>query len=453
MSVEPYTLDAEFERALVAYLVIDRKVYGALRPGLEADAFPTKAAQVVVEMCALVFQDMGTGPGSSVVVAQKLRHRHAEDGKLTFDAMISAMEYMEDAIDADRPSADAVVASFAPQIQERLRGDVLRDALMGLDPKEMRRRLEVAETVGYVDTSLGSKLGVSSFSDIASLGHMEKLPTGIPKLDTFLEGGAPRGQLWAWLGDSNSGKSTALGQQAAATLREGGLVLFGTNELPPPMVKAKILGDLCNIPFKAILQGRTERAAEVYAKLAPQLGDLYVKELDTGLTTPGDLDDWRKEVEDQEGRKVDLMAIDYADRMTDGLESNSSDYVVMRNVYNGLVNMAKAEHMVVATASQAKARKAGQKFLKLGDMADSRHKGRIANVVVSLNWDDEEKEMWLYICKQKLGASDVELGPIPTDWEYGRVSTIPKRVQDGARPSDDWQAVQVEKAMSPFATQ
>ena len=453
MSDDPYTLDPQFEQALIAYLVEDRKVYGALHQGLEAKAFPTKDAQTIVKMCHLVFQETGTGPGASMVVAQRLRHYHTEEGQITFDGMCSALQYMEDAIDLPRPTAEMVVTSFVPQIQSRMQGDVLRDALMGLDPMEMRRRLEVVETVGFVDTSLGSKLGLSSFQDIARLGQMEKIPTGMPQLDQFFEGGAPRGQLYVWGGDSNAGKSTALGQQAGAGLREGALVLFGSNELPEAMVKAKIFADLTNTPFKGILRGHIQKAAEVYAKIAPGLGDLYVKELDTGITTPADLDDWRKDVEDAEGRKVDLMCIDYADRMSDGKAETGSDYHMMKNIYNGLVGIAKTNHMVVATASQVKGLARGQQYPKTGDLSDSRHKGRIANVIVMLCWDPEEKEMFLYVAKQKLGVSDHPIGPVPTDWEYGRVTTIPGRVQDGTRPSDDWQATEVVDSMNSFTTQ
>lgn len=456
-----YTMEPAFEQALVTYLAINRKVYGALRSGLEVDAFPRKESQVIVKACNAVFEETGEGPGSSIIVAQKLRHQHIEDGALTMDAMSDALQYLEDGIDMDpRPTAEQVVAALIPQIKERMTGDLLRDMISGLDMTEAKRKIEVAETLGFVDTSLGSKLGISSFRDIAALKHMAKLPTGIPVLDMFFEGGAPRGQLFAWLGDSNAGKSTALGQQAGAGLREQALVLYGSNELPPPMVKAKIFGDLTDTPFKAILAGTARQAEKRFAEMAERLGDLYVKELDTGITTPADLDDWRKEVEDAEGRAVDLMCVDYADRMTDGKDTNASDYLVMKNVYNGLVQIAKDGHCVVATASQAKGLTKGQKYATLGDFADSRHKGRIANVVVSLNWDPELELMTLYICKQKLGKADHPLKEFPADWEFGRVSQIPDRVKLGTRPSDDWQADQVVAAVAhhpnpknPFTTQ
>lgn len=449
---DPYTLDPDFERAVIAYLVRDRRFYGAVRGGVVSSCFPTREAQTIVEACAKCFTETGEGPGSSVVVAQQLRQMSLEDGKITLDDTLLSLGYLEDCLDQDLPPMEKVMGVFLPQLRERMRGDALRDALMGLDSTELRRRLERIDQLGFVDTSLGSKLGAASFREMDST-LTEKLPTGMPRLDDYLEGGVPRKSLYVLLGGANSGKSTGLGQMAGANLREGGLVLYGTNELPVSMVKAKIFADLTNIPFKRILAGQTKEAAERYAAMMDRLGSLYVKELDTGLTTPADIDDWRKEVEDAEGRKVDLVAIDYADRMGDGSTGDRSDYVVMRNVYNGLVAIAKDNSIVVATASQTKELKRGQKFAKLGDMADSRHKGRIATVVVSLNYFPEEQEFWLYLCKQKMGASDVELGPIPTDWDFGRVTTISPRVQAGASPTDAWKADQVVAALSPFATE
>lgn len=452
-AVEKYTLATEFEYALVSYLVTDRKVFGALRPALMAEAFPTKEAEVLVRLCLQVFDETGSGPGSSVLISQKLRHHHVEDGQITFDTMCACVQYMDDAIDLDQcPTSEAMLAQFVPQLQNRMRSDAMKDALMGAEPQELKRQYEIAETLGFVDTSLGSKLGASSFVDIARLKMMDRLPTGMPMLDDGLDGGAPRGQLFVWLGGTNSGKSTALGQQAGAGLREGALVLFGTNELDEGVVNAKIFSDLTGVPFVRILAGEHEEASKRYAKLAAsgELGTLYVKELDTGITTPADIDDWRKEVEETEGRKVDLICIDYADRMSDGQPPGGSEYHMFKNIYNGLVEIAKKNKLVMATASASKDHK-GSKYAKSGDMADSRHKGRIANVIVSLNPVDDE--FWIYVCKQKFGRSDFEIGPVETDWEFGRVTTIPDRVQAGVRPSDDWQATEVVNALDPFTTQ
>lgn len=459
---DPYKMSPAFEAQVVRLMATNRRFFNSIRRGIDADGFTDPDAKVIVKACFSVFEETGEGPGAEEIVVQQLHHLCHEIGKITIDSALSALDYLEDAGEAPSLDPDQVMKVLLPQIRERMKMDALKDGLMGSDVLEMRRKLEVVDQIGYVESDLGGRLGVNVFDSMKAMTMLDRMSSGVLELDNVLMGGFPRQQFFCYLGGSNAGKSTALGQTAAAAVRSRGLVIVATNELPKEMWKAKVMGDLTDVPFQQIMSGRSNIARRRYEERSGDWGTLYVKDIPSGLTTPADLDDWRKEVEDKEGRAVDMLLVDYADRMTDG-KKTASDYSMFAGIYNGLADMAKAHNMVVGTASQSKYND-GKKsaYLTLDHFADSRHKGRIANIVVSLNWiedkdAEDEKSYWLYIAKQKLGKSDVPVGPITPDFEFGRISTLPKRVRDGASIEDHLAALDAESEvkglMNRFSTE
>jgi len=52
-------------------------------------------------------------------------------------------------------------------------------------------------------------------------------------------------------------------------------------------------------------------------------------------------------------------------------------------------------------------------------MADSAHKARIADIVVTLNKGEEG--ITYYVAKHRTDAGQQTVGPIPTDFVYGRI--------------------------------
>ena len=79
------------------------------------------------------------------------------------------------------------------------------------------------------------------------------------------------------------------------------------------------------------------------------------------------------------------------------------------------------------TASQASRQKDRKRILDLNDVADSMHKIRVADLVITLNVRDEGSEfpqIIFKIAKHRTGKSRVEIGPMPTEYERGRICPI-----------------------------
>ena len=122
-----------------------------------------------------------------------------------------------------------------------------------------------------------------------------------------------------------------------------------------------------------------------------------------------------------EGRPIDVLLVDYADRM--GAGDEKGDYHAMKVVYEGLRNLIDEKGIFGWTASQATRNSKDRKRHDLNHMADSMHKGRIADLVITLNLVGEEAdELEYYVAKHRTGRSRVSVGPMRHDWEHGMMA-------------------------------
>ena len=103
--------------------------------------------------------------------------------------------------------------------------------------------------------------------------------------------------------------------------------------------------------------------------------------------------------------------------------SGDNEYLAMRYVYEGLRrDIAVARGMWVWTASQAsRPSKDSNKRLDLHHVADSMHKVRVADQIITLNPKDDGQQMEFFIAKNRMGKARFSVGPIVTDFEKARI--------------------------------
>ncbi len=122
--------------------------------------------------------------------------------------------------------------------------------------------------------------------------------------------------------------------------------------------------------------------------------------------------------------------VDYADRVGAKAKKGEqqSEYLGALSVYEGLRLYAAERKIFCWTASQASRQKdARKKRLDLDDVADSMHKIRVADLVITLNVtgdDGTDPMIKLFIAKHRTGRSRVEVGPLPTEFERARICPI-----------------------------
>lgn len=433
---EPYGLAPEFERAVVWLACSRPRFYGTIGAYLDPTLLGLPAGQVAFEAAKAIFTDTGNGPDAWMLVVQRLRRWEGE-GKVTraqIQEVYALLEEVEDA--AQRPSEEAVIAEIAPVLKRRKQAEVMTTAFDEFAKKGDFSRVigmvQMADRIGVVNDSLGTLLGNAAFDNILRSKRIQKLPTGIPELDQLLQGGMHIGCEGVFLADSGGGKSMALGHVAASGVMLSQDVAYATLELPEDIIQARLFAHVTNVPIDSIMytEDGLLLAKDRWAQVAPGYGSCVVKSFTPQATKVEDIKDWVRRHEQEIGRPVTLIVVDYGDKLVAPKTKDDSTYTTGRVVYEGLRIWAEEEKKWMWTASQATRKSAGKtrKRLDIDDVADSMHKVRVADLVVSINPDLDENGavsmLSYYIAKNRLGQGRLGTLPLPHEWEFGRASPI-----------------------------
>jgi len=425
-----YGLDAAFERALVTLVCKSAGLYGKIGSALEGASIAQPVAQLALKAAQDYAREVGKGPGSLLVVIQRL-NRWREDGKLTQAKVVEVADLFDAAEDAGLPTEEAVLAEITPILQRRARQGAIRlameDFAKGGDLTKVEQALAKARAIGRTSDADGSILGGASFEAIDALRLMDRLPTGITELDLLLDGGFPRG-LSIYVGSSGAGKSMALAHSAAEAVYQRLHVGVVSLELPEEIQTARVIANLTGTPINDLLNGRQQRAKDRLTSLLPGLGILTVRYMSPRATKVDDLFRWVEQREQKVGRKMDLLIVDYLDKLTSGTEQSA--YEAQGTVADSLRDYAMGRSMFCLTASQATrgGGKGGKNnALDLDHIADSMHKARVADVVLTLRKDEEQQTMDIFLAKNRVGRSRVGTGALPQDESCGRVVNISRR--------------------------
>jgi len=433
--VQPYGFAPEFEESLV-YLCASRfKVFEAVGRTLDSDALGTPTGKLVLKLTQEVARDTGNGPKSNVVVMQRAA-RWREAGKLTQEDVESVGKLFDAVEDDGVPPSDAILSEVIPVLRHRMQWDLLvkgvDDVAKGRDVSKIVGDLARASTLGEVGEGIGgAALGLSSFDGIRELMGKCRISTGIDELDFALGGGLPVGTLGLAIGASGEGKSMFLNHGACQKVWDGGFVGYATLEIAKAFEEARAIANLTGVP-ESDIENMEPKAVALARKRLPMVlangGLLQVKDFTPMVTQVADLARWVDECEQEHGRKMDALYVDYMDKvgMVDHRGDARSGYETGRIVGEGLKNLAADKNMWCWSASQSKRgdnrKKANASPKDLDDVADSIEKVRIGHVVVTLNAAGAENDEILYfVAKHRSGKSRQKVGPIPHDFAYGRM--------------------------------
>ena len=430
-SVRPYNLDPDFERAVVLLSSTRPGFFGRIGFRLQPEALGNDACISIMRACAAVYKDTGKGPANSAIVMQRLRNL-VDAGAYTHDDYLLAQAFF-DRMQSVTLDEEAIVTELTPLLQNRLAMQALitgtETAAKGeVDVVKVRELLDQATSVGRVDMSIGLLLGGEAFAAMQAMRDLPRLRTSIVEIDTLIGGGVTPGTLNVLIGGAGDGKSMGLAHIGSGALRQRkfvGCVTYG--EVNPAYWHARVIANLTGFPINEIIAGN-ERVQRRVAEMqeAGEIGLFACHEMPAGSTVV-ELKDWSQRLQDQMKLELDLLLVDYADQMSP-TKACKSEYEAMKHVYQALRELARERNRFpLWTASQAKARQKTDvgRILGLYDAADSTHKVRIADLVITLNVDKEKGEIKYFVAKHRLGKSDMLIGPLPIDFGRGRMAPIP----------------------------
>lgn len=218
--------------------------------------------------------------------------------------------------------------------------------------------------------------------------------------------------------------SMGLSHIASCSLFRGLHVAWVTLELPKEVAIARVIANLTGVSIDEILYDESMEAQRRMGMLDGKIGRFVCHQMTARVTTAEDVIAWIKAVEVQAGGwPVDLVVVDYADKLTSASASaRDNSYSVGELVYETLRLWAFDNRRFLWTASQAQRRKDKRKLIDGDDVADSLHKVRVADLVVSLNVLDGD--MTYFVAKNRYGKDKFSVGPLPTDFAYGRICPV-----------------------------
>jgi len=424
VKMDGYGFAPAFENALATLLCTKQRLFSLVGSHIEVDALSSEAAQLLVRAAKAIAHDAsGKGPNSFALVLQRLR-RWMDEGGVSQEQINAAVDLTHAAEDDGLPDEELVVSELVPILRRRAEGAALHEAIDGHGKRrDLAGTVEKLAAAGRLGESAvdspGVTLGVGSFAAIAELKKLVRLPLGVPEVDAVLEGGLWRKGLGMVIADTGGGKSMYLSHQGSTGTAAGLFVAYATLELPEAVVLARMKANLTGIPTNAILNGSQE-AMDKMAELEASLGLCIVKSFTPKLTTVADLIKWVEGLEQEHGRAVDLLLVDYADKL--GVGKDVGSYEAGESITEGLRLFGFDNDKWVWTASQSKGRDNKKKRLDTSDVADSMHKVRAADIVLTATVKDDGEQLLWYVAKNRLGRAHLSVGPLPHEFEYGRVA-------------------------------
>lgn len=434
-SEKPYGLDPKFERAACVLACSRQKLWARVLHHLKPDLLTDPVNKLLLQTVhALAAEHDGRGPDSAVVVLQRLRSLMNE-GKVLYDDICAANDAIDDAEAAGLPSEESIADELVPMLKKRLHHQAAMEAVHSWSKKDDLQSVvdlaQQAARLGETDTIPGVALNMGVFDIIAKIRCMDRLPTGVGPLDDICGGGLHRGGLGVAIADPGGGKSMFLNHAAGTAYMRGLHVLEATLELPEPLVMQRLVANLTGMPISAVGECGNTAFEKLEEVLAQTQGIFMCKEFAPHASTAEDILAWSDQREQETGRKVDLLVVDYADKLVAQGKNMKDDsgYHAMRVVYEHLRVASHDHDRWTWTASQARRQKrqggGGQQGqqgnrLDLSDAADSMHKVRVADLVVTLNVP-EEGSIDYFVAKHRTGRGREATGPLPHDWETGRM--------------------------------
>lgn len=442
-----YPFDPSFERAVIGLLVTSDRFFNLIGPHLDPTEFKDERAQELAAASRRIYDRVAKAPGSLAVVLQELRVKN-EQGKLLQRQMEACADYVCDALDEGLPDADVAIDSVAA-VLKRIKESAVLDKAFTVhgkrgDMTEVARELESVQSIGISDASYGSTLDDFA-EELERSGQAERLPTGFKELDAETQGGPARGEFVFWLAGEKVGKSMALVQNAAIGMLRTLHVAVATLELDEEKWRARVLGTITGTPYQDILRYKSKSIAFARYRAMQEdpttaFGRFAVHKFGGHQTTVDTVFDWVRREEDRAGSKVDLLVVDYADKLL-GPDPSQSQYEQMKHVYERLRLFGADGGRWVWTASQATR-------IPLGEMptnthcADSHHKVRVTDGMIGITrLPADENKVRAKILAWRNGPGDsAEAGPLPNGFNYGcfvKSAAVGVEVEESLAGADD----------------
>jgi len=424
----PYNFEPSFERGVVYLASTSPKFMARVAHELRPDLLGLPECQLALEAAQAIARERGRGPSHYAAVLQEVAAKR-EAGKIDQEQVRAVAGFFDTFDGQPLPNAEDFEAGALKVVKARLRFAIAQATVAehGKDDWEQVKELQAREEslgkgeadIGIVATAEGAIEALRAFR------ALKRMPFGIAELDQGFGTGVPRGTLTCFMAAAGGAKSMTMSHITAQRSLTGDLVAYASLELPAELVIPRIIACQTGFTIDEVTDGSVD--AQLAAALAayPNRRPPVVQLFETS-TTCAELDAWVKNIELREGRPIDVLVVDYADKLSaTGKPDERGMYHEMRIVYEQLRGICDKRKIMGITASQSKSRDEKKaKIIDLEHTADSIHKARIVDQFITLNYDDTTGDMTFFLAKNRYGAGRKSLGPVPTNYACGQVAPV-----------------------------
>lgn len=431
-----YALEPDVEMAVVAASCGEPRFHQAIGRYMDPERLRAEPAKLLMAAAHAIASKTGQSPTWPSIAVQHLSNLMSQ-GRLTFDQVEGAKDYLLEAQLLPTVHVDELIAAVVPIIQRVLHKEAVVTAL-----DDYKNRADPADTAAAFDHV--GKLGKGAPPDLHTIevivsdpdffkdDEKDVLRFGIAELDDAIEGGMEREALGLLVGASSAGKSMGLSHAAVEAMLDGHDVMYVTLELSQFRVTQRLVRNLIDM---------TKRETRLDPVLARQrflavtsgtgVGKFVVGEAPPLVTSPRDIMQMiDKAVRENPGFDPKAIFVDFMDKLR--VNPKTSLYEDMLAVADGLRTIAVDIKGWMWTAAQADRKSTSRPWLDLDAVADSMNKIRSADIVVAIGRTDEDKMADLIrfcIPKRREGeGAHTRIGPIPWDPEHGRIAVVSGRV-------------------------
>lgn len=443
---ERYGFDRVFERVVAAACATRPKLVGQIAKAIDPNMIADDAARLTIQASVAVFKDTGRGPASAAILMQRLR-RWMQDGKVTASMIADVVELLALA-PMPLPNDEEIKAELLPVLQRKMNHRAIQ---VGMDDfanrRDMDRTVQIirdASKLGTEDASLGLRASAEAFDEIRDLRYADRLPLGVPELDLLLGGGVKCGTATVAVAREGAGKSQFLVHVAAYACALGHSVGYITLELARGYIFARWASNLTLVPVQEIVEDAAaeQRARVALVKVFPLLGSFVVKEMPPGAATMLDVRGWVREWEDENERKMEVLVIDFADKLASHKREDRNTYDAQGTVWDDFRYFMHEEKKWGFSASQAQ-RSSGDgkkvRHVTTDNASDSKKKLGGADYGIAMTVLDDE--ITYQLGKHRMGANQGRtVGPLPHDFAHSRL--VPGGIYERLRPAMEGEAAE-----------
>ncbi len=260
---------------------------------------------------------------------------------------------------------------------------------------------------GALQVGASRDLGHSSLESAAEIGMLKKglmheqtnkIPTGLPTLDTNMRGGLSIGELGMVIGPTGRGKSIVLVNLAAQALREGKNVVYVTFELFEHEVLLRFFQNLTGCTDEEVIDEEDKFRMEINGMLKRMKNHLQIKYFAPGTLSSVQLRAYLARLQTQEGWSPDLIILDDADSMRipkagRADSSSAATYQALGVLYSDIIAILVDFATASWVACQATRGAFDAEVVDLSHTADSFKKAHKANMALAVCQTPEEAEL------------------------------------------------------------